>query len=142
MKWCQENAGRVLSFFKRMLLGLGLGLDRPQPRSRPRTRPRVLLTPLIKRPFGNNPVSVQASTLQSKTMEAWTETSEKRISGKGECSANVSPQNIMAANYSLYEEREIEPWKEAFLLYDKMLNLKAEKEKKEKAGKLLELDYW
>ncbi|CAH3021343.1 unnamed protein product [Porites evermanni] len=48
----------------------------------------------------------------------------------------------MAANYSLYEEREIEPWKEAFLLYDKMLKLKAEKEKKEKAGKLLELDYW
>ena len=139
MKWCQENAGRVLSFFKRMLLGLRLGLDRPQPRSRPRTRPRVLLTPLIKRPFGNNPVSVQASIVFDWSVEAW---SEKRISGKRECSANVSPQNIMAANYSLYEEREIEPWKEAFLLYDKMLKLKAEKEKKEKAGKLLELDYW
>ena len=70
-------------FFKRTLLGLGLGLDRRQPRSRPRTRPRVLLTPLIKRkikrPFGNNPVSVQASNVFDWSVEAW---SEKRISGK------------------------------------------------------------
>ena len=48
----------------------------------------------------------------------------------------------MAAIYSVYDEREIEPWKEAFLLYDKMLKLKAQKAKKEQAGKLLKLDYW
>lgn len=50
----------------------------------------------------------------------------------------------MAASLSLYEATEIEPWKKTNQLYDKILKLKAEKEKKEKAkaAKLLELDSW
>ena len=43
---------------------------------------------------------------------------------------------------SLYEVSEVEPWKETFELYEKVLKLKAEKEKKEKAVKLLDLDNW
>ena len=43
---------------------------------------------------------------------------------------------------SLYEANEVEPWKETFQLYEKILKLKSEKEKKEKAKKLLELDNW
>ena len=52
--------------------------------------------------------------------------------------------NKMAASLSLYEATEIEPWKKTNQLYDKILKLKAEKEKKEKAkaAKLLELDSW
>lgn len=43
---------------------------------------------------------------------------------------------------SLYEVSEVEPWKETFELYEKILKLKAEREKKEKAEKLLDLDNW
>lgn len=44
---------------------------------------------------------------------------------------------------SLYEVKDVGPWNETFQLYDKILKLKAEKEKKkEKATKLLELDNW
>jgi len=52
--------------------------------------------------------------------------------------------NKMAASLSLYEATGIEPWKKTNQLYDKILKLKAEKEKKEKAkaAKLLELDSW
>ena len=49
--------------------------------------------------------------------------------------------NKMAAT-DLYEAREIEPWKESFQLYEKILKVKAKREKKEKAEKLLELDNW
>ncbi|KAJ7372728.1 hypothetical protein OS493_018002 [Desmophyllum pertusum] len=44
---------------------------------------------------------------------------------------------------SLYEVKDVGPWNETFQLYDKILKLKAEKEKKKrKATKLLELDNW
>ena len=43
---------------------------------------------------------------------------------------------------SLFDEKEIDPWKESFQLYDKILKVKADKEKKDKAKKLMELDHW
>ncbi len=43
---------------------------------------------------------------------------------------------------SLYNASEVEPWRETFELYEKILKIKAEREKKEKAVKLLELDNW
>ncbi|XP_078347557.1 uncharacterized protein LOC144632717 isoform X1 [Oculina patagonica] len=43
---------------------------------------------------------------------------------------------------SLYNASEVEPWRETFELYEKILKLKAEREKKERAVKLLELDNW
>ena len=43
---------------------------------------------------------------------------------------------------SLFEEKEIDPWKESFQLYEKILKVKADKEKKDKAKKLMELDHW
>ena len=49
-------------------------------------------------------------------------------------------ESKMAA--SLFEEREIEPWRESFQFYDKILKVKADKEKKDKAKKLMELDHW
>jgi len=43
---------------------------------------------------------------------------------------------------TLYETRDVELWKETFELYEKMLQFKAENEKKEKILKLLDLDQW
>ena len=46
----------------------------------------------------------------------------------------------MATN--LFETSEVEPWKVTFQLYGKMLKLRAEKGKEDKAKKLLDLDNW
>lgn len=46
----------------------------------------------------------------------------------------------MATN--LFEASEVEPWKVTFQLYGKMLKLRAEKGKEDKAKKLLDLDNW
>jgi len=43
---------------------------------------------------------------------------------------------------TLYETRDVELWNETFELYEKMLQFKAENEKKEKILKLLDLDQW
>lgn len=43
---------------------------------------------------------------------------------------------------SLYEISEVGPWKVTFQLYVKILKLRADKGKKDKAKKLLELDNW
>lgn len=43
---------------------------------------------------------------------------------------------------TLYDSGDVGVWKETFELYEKMLQLKAENEKKEKILKLLDLDKW
>ena len=43
---------------------------------------------------------------------------------------------------SLYAESDVELWNQTFQLYETILKLKAEKEKKDGAKKLLELDDW
>ena len=43
---------------------------------------------------------------------------------------------------SLYEEGSIESWKRTYEMYGEILERKAEKQKKDKAKKLLELDHW
>ena len=54
---------------------------------------------------------------------------------------NILPQVDKMAT-TLYDSKDVELWKETFELYEKMLQLKAENEKKEKMLKLLDLDKW
>lgn len=43
---------------------------------------------------------------------------------------------------SLYVEESVESWKRTYELYKEILERKADKQKKDKAKKLLELDHW
>jgi len=43
---------------------------------------------------------------------------------------------------TLYDSRDVKLWKGTFELYEKILQLKAENEKKGKGLKLLDLDKW
>ena len=60
----------------------------------------------------------------------------REIFGQGKPGA----KNNMAA--SLYVEESIESWKRTYELYKEILERKADKQKKDKAKKLLELDHW